>query len=101
MWCNVQEGKLIYAGRIRPVDDDKRGGNIKNGLKNSLYYFLLKAADILQGEALMLKRDAGRGKVEELEHFMKLLCHNHNLVMQSIASRKCHRSGFVYQSASK
>ena len=79
--------KLVEAVRSMT---NREEGNIKCWLKNSLYYHLMKAAEILQGEALMVKGDAGKSKVEEMDHFMKLLRHNQkrSLVMQNIASTK-------------
>ena len=70
--------KLVEA--VRSMTNREEEGNLKYGLKNSLYYHLLKAAEIQQGEALMVKGDAGKNKVEDMEHFMKLLRHNQNAV---------------------
>ena len=76
--------KLVEAVRSMT---NREEGNIKYGLKNSLYYLLMKAADILQGEVLMVKGDAGKSKVEEMEHFMKLLRHNQNCINKARQER--------------
>ena len=52
-WSTLIEVKVIQSMTTR------KEGNIKNELKTSMFYLLLKAADILQGEALMLKRNLG------------------------------------------
>ncbi len=38
----------------------KEDAKVKYGLKNSVYYLLLKSAEILEGEALTVKGEAGK-----------------------------------------
>ena len=58
----------------------KEDAKVKYGLKNSVYYLLLKSAEILEGEALTVKGEAGKRRVDEMQHFIKLLKHHQNAV---------------------
>lgn len=58
------------------TEDEK----VKYGLKNSIYYLLMRSADILQGEALTNKDENGKVQVEEMANFKILLKHHQNLV---------------------
>ena len=71
-WVMLEEA--IRALTMR--DDD----HVKYGLKNTIYYLLMKSAEILQGEALTVKGDAGEHRVAEMQHFMRLLKHQQNAV---------------------
>ena len=46
---------------------------LKYGLKNKLYYLLMKSADILQSDALTVKGGQGKKEVEVLQHFVTIL----------------------------
>lgn len=59
------------------VKDDSQ---VKYGLKNSLYYTLLKASEIMEGEALAQSGKGGKQLVEGQKDFQKLLKHHQNLL---------------------
>ena len=58
----------------------KDGSEVKYGLKNTMYYLLMKSALIIQGEALTVRSPEGKSRVDEMEHFMKLLRLHQNAV---------------------
>ena len=76
-WGILQEAVTTMTTKEKPKSDES---HLKYGLKNTLYYLLMKAADILQGEALTVKGDAGKKDVEEMGHFITLLKHHQNSV---------------------
>ena len=67
---------LEEAIRCLTIKEDNK---VKYGLKNTVYYLLMKSAEILEGKELTVKGEAGKRRVEEVQHFIKLLKHHQNL----------------------
>jgi len=76
-WSILEEAVICLTTSATPQSPD---AHLKYGLKNTLYYLLMKSADILQGDALTVKGDQGKKEVEELQHFVTILKHHQNAV---------------------
>ena len=66
-WGILQEAVTTMTTKEKPKSDESY---LKYGLKNTLYYLLMKVAGILQREALTVKGDAGKKDVEEKGHLI-------------------------------
>ena len=80
-WNVLQEAiETITTRELSDAPSDI--SRVKYGLKNVLYYLLMRSAEILRGEALMIKGDAGKEQVNELGHFMTVLKHNKKIMFR-------------------
>jgi len=76
-WSILEEAVICLTTTATPQSPD---AHLKYGLKNTLYYLMMKSADILQGEALTVKGGEGKTEVDELQHFVTILKHHQNAV---------------------
>lgn len=84
---------------VTAKEDKGDGVNIKYGLKNTLFYLLMRAADNLEGEAFTKRGPEAERKVAEMTHFQKILKHHENSVfgMPNTSSTNPYSTGYVSQ----